>query len=49
MPNVGCRFLIADAKTRAIDFYNRTGFTMLDTEKNKNSKHPVMFMDVHKL
>ena len=49
MPNVGCRFLITDAKKDAVKFYEKTGFTMLDTPGNKRSTHPVMFVDLHKL
>lgn len=49
MPKIGCRFLIVDAKPGAVEFYERTGFTLLDTEKNRSSQHPLMFMDLHKL
>ena len=49
MPNVGCRFLMADAKKSAVSFYEKVGFTLLDTLENKRSRHPVMFMDLHKL
>ncbi len=44
---VGCRFLIADAKPQAVDFYERCGFTLLDTAKNRKSDHPVMFIDLN--
>jgi GNAT superfamily N-acetyltransferase len=46
---VGCRFLITDAKDDAISFYERCGFTLLDTEENKQCEHPVMFVDLKKL
>lgn len=46
---VGCRFLITDAKNDAISFYKRCGFTLLDTEDNNNSEHPIMFVDLKKL
>ncbi len=46
---VGCRFLITDAKEEAISFYQRCGFTLLDTEENKASEHPIMFVDLKKL
>ncbi len=49
MPNVGCRFLITDAKQKSVKFYEKTGFTMLDTKINKESEHPLMFIDLHKL
>lgn len=46
---IGCRFLITDAKDDAISFYERCGFTLLDTEENKKSEHPIMFVDLKKL
>ncbi len=46
---VGCRFLITDSKEDSITFYERCGFTMLDTESNRNSEHPIMFVDLKKL
>lgn len=47
--SVGCRFLIADAKASAIRFYEVQGFTLLDTEENRNRTEPVMFLDLNKL
>lgn len=49
MPHAGCRFLVLDAKQESVNFYLNQGFTMLDTEENKASEHPLMFMDLHKL
>ncbi len=49
MPRVGCRFLITDAKTESVRFYEKTGFTLLNTEQNKSAEHPLMFIDLHKL
>jgi len=49
MPWVGCRFVILDAKELVVNFYESSGFTMLDTKMNRKSKHPVMFIDLHKL
>lgn len=49
MPNVGCRFLIVDSHTSAVEFYRKRGFVLLDTEENRASEHPMMFMDVGKL
>lgn len=46
---VGCRFLITDSKEDSITFYERCGFTVLDTESNRNSEHPIMFVDLKKL
>jgi GNAT superfamily N-acetyltransferase len=45
-PMVGCRFVITDAKSAAINFYSKIGFTILDTEENKTLKNPVMFVDL---
>lgn len=49
MPLVGCRFLIVDAKADVVAFYTRIGFTILDTEENRQSQHPLMFLDLYKL
>ncbi len=48
MPYVGCRFIVVDSKASSIPFYEKCGFTLLDTEANKNAKHPVLFIDLHK-
>ncbi len=48
MPLVGCRFLIVDAKQNAISFYENVGFMLLNTPQNQHSKHPLMFLDLHK-
>lgn len=45
-PSVGCRFIITDAKREAISFYQKIGFTMLDTDENRSSDTPVMFIDL---
>ena len=45
---IGCRLLVTDAKRSAIGFYERAGFTMLDTETNRNSHQPVMFLLLNK-
>lgn len=49
LPNVGCRFIIVDSKKPAIAFYERLGFTMLDTVANRERDEPVMFIDLSKL
>lgn len=49
MPQVGCRFLVVDSKPTAVGFYERVGFTMLDTEENRANETPVMYIDLHKL
>jgi ribosomal protein S18 acetylase RimI-like enzyme len=40
---IGCRLLVTDAKQGAVGFYERMGFTILDTETNRSSAQPVMF------
>lgn len=44
--NVGCRFLITDAKKEAVTFYKKYGFTLLDTDDNNQAENPVMFIDL---
>lgn len=46
---VGCRFLMVDAKTDSVAFYEKVGFTMLDTPTNRARDEKVMFIDIHKL
>jgi len=41
---VGCRLLVTDAKKSAVQFYLANGFTMLDTEDNRERPAPVMFI-----
>ena len=48
-PVVGCRFIVVDAKKASVPFYDRCGFTMLDTEENRARSEPVMFIDLHKI
>lgn len=49
VPNVGCRFIMVDSKRDAVPFYDRLGFTMLDTPANRDRDEPVMFIDLSKL
>jgi len=49
VPNVGCRFLILDAKPKSIDFYKKRGFRLLDTPENLKKAKPLMFMDLRNL
>lgn len=49
VPNVGCRFVMVDSKKDARAFYDRLGFTLLDTPANKMREEPVMFIDLSKL
>lgn len=41
-PHVGCRFLVTDAKQPAVAFYEKMGFTLLDTDDNRERENPVM-------
>lgn len=41
--------MIAEAKLGAMSFYEKIGFTPLDTAKNRSRKLPVVFLDLHKL
>lgn len=45
--NVGCRFVVVDAKQPSIAFYERQGFRMIDTEENRQRQEPIMFFDLH--
>jgi len=49
MPNVGCRFVVLDAKPKSIGFYRHLGFRLLETEDNKTAATPLMFMDLKNL
>jgi GNAT superfamily N-acetyltransferase len=48
-PNVGCRFVMVDSKQQSVGFYDRSGFTLLDTPENRHRDEPVMFVDLSKL
>jgi GNAT superfamily N-acetyltransferase len=48
-PHVGCRFVVVDAKRESVKFYERYGFTLLDTKANRHRDQPIMFMDLHKV
>lgn len=48
-PSVGCRFVMVESKRAAVKFYERCGFTMLDTPENKKRAEPVMFVDLSKV
>jgi len=48
MPNTGCRFLVVDSKKSSVQYYEQRGFTLLDTDSNRKSKHPVLFIDLPK-
>lgn len=48
-PAIGCRFVMVDSKAAAIDFYERIGFRLLDTEANHEREERIMFIDLHKV
>jgi GNAT superfamily N-acetyltransferase len=48
-PAVGCRFVMVDSKKGAVRFYERCGFTLLDTAANRERDEPVMFVDLNKV
>lgn len=48
-PTVGCRFVMVDSKKDAVRFYERCGFTLLDTAANRGRDEPVMFVDLNKI
>lgn len=43
-PYIGCRFIITDAKQHAIGFYQKLGFTLLNTDLQQDA--PAMFIDI---
>lgn len=47
-PSVGCRFVMVESKRAAVKFYEKCGFTMLNTPANKERNEPVMFVDLSK-
>ena len=47
--HVGCRLLVTDAKQSAVKFYEKAGFTMLDTPGNLEKSAPAMFVELPKL
>lgn len=47
-PAIGCRFVVVDSKKDSVKFYEKCGFTVVDTDTNRQRPEPVMFMDLHK-
>jgi GNAT superfamily N-acetyltransferase len=47
-PAVGCRFVVVDSKVESVRFYEKCGFTMLDTQANRDRASPVMWVDLKK-
>jgi len=48
-PAVGCRFVVVDSKRGAVKFYEKCGFTLLDTPANRDRDEPVLFIDLNKV
>jgi ribosomal protein S18 acetylase RimI-like enzyme len=44
--NVGCCFIVTDAKSEAVSFYEKQGFVLLDSEGNQSAEHRLMFLDL---
>jgi hypothetical protein len=44
--NVGYRFVVTDAKSEAVSFYEKQGFVLLDSEGNQSIEHHLMFLDL---
>jgi GNAT superfamily N-acetyltransferase len=47
-PSAGCRFVVVDSKAEAIEFYERCGFTLLDTPENRSRPEAILYLDLHK-
>jgi len=47
MPYVGCRFLVVDAKRDSVEFYQKSGFVVLNIDKKYTEEHPMMFFDLY--
>ncbi|ESQ84993.1 GNAT family N-acetyltransferase [Asticcacaulis benevestitus] len=47
-PTIGCRFIMVDSKQKSVTFYQKCGFTLIDTPENKALATPVLFIDLHK-
>jgi GNAT superfamily N-acetyltransferase len=48
-PLVGRRFVTVDSKRDSVKFYERCGFTMLDTPANEARREPVMYVNLSKV
>jgi ribosomal protein S18 acetylase RimI-like enzyme len=44
--SVGCRFVVTDAKIEAVEFYDKQGFTTLNSYKADVSDYHLMFLDL---
>ena len=48
-PRVGCRFVVVDAKKESVGFYQKEGFTLLETRTNSERPEPIMFIDLKRV
>lgn len=48
-PAVGCRFVVVDSKQESVGFYTRCGFTLLETQANKDRDAPIMWIDLNRV
>ena len=48
-PTVGCRFVVVDSKRESVAFYEKCGFTILDTTTNRMRNAPIMWVDLNKI
>jgi ribosomal protein S18 acetylase RimI-like enzyme len=44
---VGCRIVAVDANKPAIKFYEKAGFVVLESPKNREKDNPFMYLDLH--
>ena len=49
MPNVGCRFLVVDAKPGSVGFCSRKGFACMADTVDAGDASTTMFIDLHRL
>lgn len=49
MPHTGCRFLVVDAKSTSVSFYERKGFTKIGQLNGDEQSLTSMFVDMRKL
>ena len=40
----GCRYVVVDARRQSVNFYERQGFRLIDTNANRELNEPVMFL-----
>jgi len=42
----GCRFVVLNSKNQSIEFYQKNGFKLVETESNLARSEPLMFLDL---